>query len=120
MALSIGNSIFILCDTLSKYQPVSYFKYKMYDNSYVTIPNNIPNNYIHWLHLFNDVYGDFVDVLYPINPNLGEHIIVLYHGFYQNENEWQEISWIHGKEKLFEKEIMPLLEREWTYKTQKI
>ena len=116
MALNNGNgSIFVLRDTLSKYQPLSYFEYHMDSNKYVVTPTDIPNNYIHWLNIFNDVYGDFVDVLYPSNVKIEEDIIVLYRGFYQNENEWKEILWRHGDKHLFYYKILPLLKQEWTY-----
>ena len=113
--MSVGSSIFILCDTLNGFQPLSYFDYYTYGNDYVETPSNIPENYIHWLHIFNDVYGDNVDVLYPKNVSLGENIIVLYHGCYQEENKWKEIYWRHGDNFLFENEIILLLREEWTY-----
>ena len=116
MALSAGNSIFILCDTLNSYQPLSYFQYNSYSNDYVKTPEDIPENYIHWLHLYNDVYGDCVDVLYPKSPSTGEDIVILYRGFYQHENEWRKIYWTHGDNFLFKYQIIPLLEEEWTYK----
>ncbi len=115
MALSIGASIFILCDTLNGFQPLSYFNYHTYDNDYVERPDYIPEDYIHWLHIFNDSHGDYVDVLYPQKVNIGEDIIVLYHGIYQEKNEWKMISWRHGESFLFKNEILPLLKEEWTY-----
>jgi len=115
MALSLGGNIYILCDTLSKHQPFSYFDYHFYNNSYVKTPNDIPKDYIHWLHIFNDVYGNSIDVLYPKTSNKGQSIFILYRGFYQSDNEWKKISWTHGDPLLFEHQIMPLLEIEWTY-----
>lgn len=113
MALE-AKSIFILCDTLNGYQPLSYFGYHILDNKYVETPNNIPNDYIHWLNIFNDSHGDYVNVLYPIRPKENQNIKVLYRGIYEKENEWKEINWKHGNKELFKLKILPLLKLEWS------
>jgi hypothetical protein len=120
MALAVNDCIFILRDTLNEYQPLSYFEYQTYDNSYVETPEYMPDGYIHWLQLFDDVWGNVVDVLYPKQPlKKGQCIDIFYRGFYEAENEWKVFEWYHGDEGLFEQVILPQLKQERTYRQLK-
>lgn len=121
MALAVNDCIFILRDTLNGYQPLSYFEYQTYDNSYVDTPEYMPDGYIHWLQMFDDVWGNVVDVLYPKQPlKKGQCIDIFYRGFYEAENEWKVFEWYHGEEGLFEQVILPQLKQERIYKQLKV
>lgn len=114
MSIETKESIWVLCKTGSGYQPYAWFNRSVWQNSQNT---DIPqiSNYKHWLSIFNDVFGFYVDVFYPENPKEGkQYKILVFHpkGIYEiSKRKFDSIAWIHGEEGLFEAEILTILEK---------
>ena len=114
MSLETKESVWVLCDTGAEYQPYSFFNNSSWLNSQNT---DIPQikNYKHWLSVFNDNFGFYVDVFYPENAKEGKSIkILVFHpkGIYPiSKRKFDSIAWICGKDGLFATRILPVLRK---------
>jgi hypothetical protein len=111
MPLETKGAIWILCDTGSEYQPYSWFGRSSFT------PNNVQKikGYNHWLSIFDDVWGFYIDVFYPKSVKDGDPIkLIIFHpkGRKRLLNQHYDfLSWFHGLEGVFANEILPILER---------
>ncbi len=114
MSIETKESVWVLCDTGSGYQPYSWFNYNSWQDSQNTDIQKL-KNYKHWLSIFNDVSGFYVDIFYPENAKNGKWCKVLaFHpkGLYQlKKMRFDSITWIHGEDGLFATEILTILEK---------
>ena len=113
MALETQTGIWVLCDTRAGCQPYSWFRYNSWMKSVNTDAPKVEGCQ-HWLSIFNDFMGFYVDVFYPISPKSDEIIkVYIFHPqgklTHDTNKQYDVVSWCHGELGLFANQIVPIL-----------